>query len=334
MRRVSAETLARAMASALREREMPEEHVGWVVQALVETSLRGGDNHGVSLFPTYLQELDGGRSRARPTFRWRRESRSAELLDAGDALGTVAAMAATRRCTELALQNGTGAVAVARSNHFGAASVYTLAMARRDLIGLCFSNSDALVAPVGGHRPVLGTNPLSFAVAGEGDDLFCVDMATSQVSFSRVRAQLAAGGGMEAGWVVDEQGRDPAMVDGAGESLSLQPLGGHKGQCLGLMVEVLCALLAGMPFDHELTNLFNPPWDQPRRISHFLLAIDVAAFQDATELRSRLSTLLSVLRQSGGVAPGDLERAAAAERRQLGIPLPPDLLEFFESLDG
>ena len=54
------------------------------------------------------------------------------------------------------------------SNHFGAASVYTLAMARQGVLGLSFTNSDALVAPHGGRRPAFGTNPISMAVRGAG----------------------------------------------------------------------------------------------------------------------------------------------------------------------
>ena len=46
-----------------------------------------------------------------------------------------------------------------------------------------------------------------------------------------------------------------------------------------MMVEILCALLAGMPLDHELTHLYGEPYDEPRRVAHFFLAFDVAAFR-------------------------------------------------------
>ena len=31
----------------------------------------------------------------------------------------------------------------------------------------------------------IGTNPLAFAAPGQGDDCFCLDMATSAVAFGR-----------------------------------------------------------------------------------------------------------------------------------------------------
>jgi len=56
---------------------------------------------------------------------------------------------------------------VFNSNYFGSAATYSLEMARHDLAGLAFTNSDALVAPHGGIAPFFGTNPFSFAMRGE-----------------------------------------------------------------------------------------------------------------------------------------------------------------------
>lgn len=68
-------------------------------------------------------------------------------LDADGALGPVAGMAATARSLELAHDNGVGAVAVERSNHFGSAGHYAIDLARRGGVGIVLSNANALVAP-------------------------------------------------------------------------------------------------------------------------------------------------------------------------------------------
>jgi LDH2 family malate/lactate/ureidoglycolate dehydrogenase len=324
LKRVSAEELAGRMHGALAARGVPAEHAAFVVDGLLEASLRGIDTHGVRLFPTYLAELDGGRSRAVPELRWSGE-RGARRLDAGGALGLVAGRLAADEAVRLARDFGTGAVSVGNSNHFGAASVYTLAMAREGMLGLAFTNSDALVAPHGGTRPAFGTNPIAMAVGGAGDDLFSADFATSQVSYSKVKHHRAQGLPLEPGWVVE--GED-----------ALKPLGGHKGQCLGMMVEILCAVVAGMPFDAELSHLYAPPYDAPRRVAHFFLALDVAAFRPAAAFRDELSRLLAAVRnepaQAGKrvLAPGDLEAESAAERRREGIPLDGDEWAFFAGL--
>ncbi len=300
------------MRDVLDRRGLSEEHASYVVEGLLEASLRGIDTHGVRLFPIYVSELDGGRSRARPELRWLGDRLAVRVLDAGHALGLVAGRVAGAEAVRLARELGVGAVAVGNSNHFGAASVYTLAMAREGVLGIAFSNSDALVAPHNGLRPLFGTNPFSLAVRGGGEDLFCADFATSQVSYSKVKHHQAQGLPLDPGWV----------VDGA-----LKPLGGHKGQCLGMMVEILCALLAGMPLDHELSHLYAPPFDEPRRVAHLFLALDVAAFRDPEAFRQELSGLLGMVRSQPAIgaerviAPGDLEEETAAVRRIHGIPL-------------
>jgi len=325
LRRVPATVLAGLMGEALRRRGLSEEHAGYVADGLLEASLRGIDTHGVRLFPTYLAELDGGRSRAHPDFQWSGKG-AAKTLDAGGALGLVAGRTAADEAARLAHELGVGAVSVRNSNHFGAASVYTLEMARRGVLGLSFTNSDALVAPHGGVRPVFGTNPISMAARGAGNDLFCADFATSQVSYSKVKHHRAHGLPLEPGWVVE------------GEETALKPLGGHKGQCLGMMVEILCALLAGMPLDHELSHLYAPPYDEPRRVAHFFLAFDVGAFRDPADFQVDLSRFLGLVRAEPAapdarvVAPGDLEEETAAERQIQGIPLEEEEWAFFEGL--
>ena len=311
------------MRGVLDRRGLSAEHASYVVEGLLEASLRGIDTHGIRLFPTYVAELDGGRSRARPTLRWLGGGRAARLLDAGHALGLVAGRVACAEAARLAREHGVGAVAVRNSNHFGAGSVYSLAMARMGMVGLCFSNTDALVAPHNGVRPLFGTNPVSMAVQGRADDLFCADFATSQVAYSKVRHHQAHGMPLDPGW----------MVDGA-----LKPLGGHKGQCLGMIVEILCALLAGMPLDHELSHLYAPPFDEPRRVAHLFLALDMGAFRDPEEFRQELSRLMEIVRSQPAagaervIVPGDLEAESAAVRRVHGIPMDDEEWRLFESL--
>jgi LDH2 family malate/lactate/ureidoglycolate dehydrogenase len=340
------------MAAALAHRGLSSEHAGFVVDGLLTASLRGIDTHGIRLFPVYLAELDGGRARARPEIRWQLGAPAFQVMDAGHALGLVAGQIACREAVRLAKANGIAAVAVKSSNHFGAASVYSLQMARAGVIGLAFTNSDALVAPAGGVAPLFGTNPLSAAALGAGGDLFCVDMATSQVSYSKVKSHRERGLPLEPGWAVTPDGRDAA--EGAGDAAepaeaspagdldvaALKPLGGHKGQCLGMLVEVLTALLTGMPFDHELSHLYAEPYDEPRQVAHLFLAIDVAAGEDPEVFRSRLSRLLNLTRaQEAGagervVAPGDLEQEAERERLARGIPLTAGEAAFFERIEA
>jgi len=92
------------------------------------------------------------------------------------------------------------------------------------------------------------------------------------------------------------------------------------------MVQILSALLVAMPFDHELSQLYAPPYDTPRQIGHFFIAIDPTAFGAADAFRVRVSDLLAAFRASphgieAVIVPGDKERAARHDRLAHGIPL-------------
>jgi ureidoglycolate dehydrogenase (NAD+) len=334
---VAAAALEEIMSAALARRGLAAEHVRYVVDGLLFASRRGVDTHGVRLFPTYLAELDGGRSSLHPRLRWKRRRGAARLLDGGNALGLVAGRVAADTAIGLAAQRGVAAVAVANSNHFGAASYYTAAMARNGMVGMAFSNSDALVAPHGGHLPILGTNPLSIAAPGRGDEVFCLDLATSQVSYSQVMLRREQGLPLDPGWAIAEGGVDAAERPPGSPITALKPLGGYKGQGLAMAVEILCSLLAGMPLGHQLSHLYSPPFDEPRRVSHLFVALQIAAFTDPAAFRDRLSAWLDTLRReeplgtAAVIVPGDLE-ASAARLRALEVPLREEDWQAFQAI--
>ncbi|MFO7566878.1 MAG: Ldh family oxidoreductase [Enhygromyxa sp.] len=310
-----AERLAKAAARA---RGLADEHAELLARALVSTSLRGVDSHGLRLLPLYLRELEEGRANPRPRWTWTSPRPALTVLDADAAPGVVAGLVAATRAAELARAQGLGLVSVVNSNHFGAASVYTLELARHGLLGLCCSNADPLMAAPGARVATLGTNPLSIAMPTSGEP-FCLDMATSQVAWGRVKATWAAAGRLPPGWARDADGRDCAEP-GAGPPVLAQTLGGSKGAGLALAVELLCAGLVGAGFGNQQSHLFAAPWDRPREVVHTLIAIDIAAFGEPEPLLARVSDYLGWYRAQPrvdgqpGIVPGDLEAQAEQER--------------------
>jgi ureidoglycolate dehydrogenase (NAD+) len=305
---------------------LPVDAAGEAAAALVETSLMGIDTHGLRLLPLYVTELLGGRSNPAPRLRFTRLRAGAARLDADDALGIVAGLAGARRAAELAEASGVGLVSVARSNHFGAASVYGLEMARRGCLALVMTHAAPRVAPYGGVAPLFGTNPICFVAPRRGATPFCLDMATSQISYSLVKHHRAEGTALPPGCCVDAAG---AAVTDPEQVAALAPLGGYKGQGLAMVVQILCALLADMPLDWELSDLDREPFDTGRRIAHFLLAIDVRAFGDAQGFDRRLGALLDAVR-AASARPGERVQVAGdpqweirRDRLAHGIPLHP-----------
>ena len=204
----------------------PEEHAGWVVEGLIEASLRGIDTHGVRLFPTYIAELDGGRSLARPELRWGSAggTRPRASWTPGDALGLVAGrMACARGRAAGPRATASAPWPCATPTISEPPPCYTLEMARQGvLVGVSFTNSDALVAPYNGLRPFFGTDPLAGGGAARTARLFCADFATSQVSYSKVKAPPGSRPAAEPGWASGRTGRTRRL----GRDAALEPLGG------------------------------------------------------------------------------------------------------------
>lgn len=324
MQRFDPVCVREAIRRLLIEQQLPEGHADDVADSLIDASLRGIDTHGVHLIGTYLQELDGGRAKRQPQFAVQGGLPAVGVFDADHALGVVGAAAAMREVMARARQFGIAALAVRNSNHFGRADYFARMASARGQIGLVFSNSDALVIPVGGIEPLNGTNPLAMAAPGMDDDGFFLDMATSQTAYSRVLLALQSGQPLEPGLAANELGLDAAAGGGVA---TLQPLGGIKGQGLGTMIQILCALLSTMPLDAELSHLYCPPYDRPRLISHFLIAIEIGAFVDLELFRTRLTELLNRFRdsppagESAVMVAGDFERRAVRIRQREGIPI-------------
>ena len=289
-----------------------------MVKGLLGPSLRGIDTHGVRLLPTYIKELQGGRSKARPNIRFAGRFPAAVSMDADQALGVVAAYEAVERSMEVADQYGTATVSVSNSNHFGAASNYSLAAAEEGFLCICTSNADSLVAAHNGRTKLLGTNPVSFSAPGDGNDVFSLDMATSQVSLSAVLQHLARGKPLKDNWVVDK--------DLGGES-PLLPLGGYKGQGLGMMISILSCMLNDASMDVDMSHFYSAPFDQARNVGHCFITIKIEAFVEPAFFQGRVSALLQTIRESDTLpnghvmAPGDQEAKSAASRSSSGVPL-------------
>jgi ureidoglycolate dehydrogenase (NAD+) len=296
-----------------------------VVAAMVETSLRGVDSHGIQLFPHYMRALKAGRINARPAIQVERSRPSSVLIEADHAFGHHAGSFAIERCGELARDTGVGLAAVRNSTHFGAAAYFALQAARDGNLGFAFTNADALVRAANSSSPVFGTNPICMTAPMEGEEPFCLDMATSRVSWNKVLIHRRAKEPLPAGWAADAAGRPTSDSEAAS---MLEPIGDYKGFGLGMMVEILCGVLSGGPFARDILPMYRAPIEVRRSISHFFAVIRIDSFAEPATFRRRLSDLAQSIRSiepaPGSpqvMVPGDPEKAQYAQRLRHGIPV-------------
>lgn len=308
----------------------------YVTEGLIQTSLRGVDSHGIRLLPHYLAGVKGGRINPNPDYKFSRTSSSTGLLDADHTFGHSAGMEAAKKAIELANESGTGHIAVYNSTHFGAAAYYAMEIARHDMIGMSFTNADALVKTYGSKRPYFGNNPICFAAPCKGEDPFCLDMATSIVTFNKIRQLRDENLSAPSGVGADSEGIETTDTK---DITMLLPIGGYKGYGLSMMVEILCGLLTGMPYGPQISSMFKAPMSEKRFLGHFIIAMRIDCFQDKDVFKERLSVMMKELRNEPRLGKdisvqvaGDPEKKIAEERRKKGIPLKTTEYEAFKKI--
>lgn len=296
-----------------------------VVDGLLQTSLRGVDSHGIRLFPHYVKVVKAGRVNGYPKYTFHKGGNSVGRLDADHTYGHAAGAEAMKHVLDMARQTGCGAVAVFNSSHFGAAAYCGLMAAEHDMIGISLTHADALMLSTGGLRAFFGTNPICVTAPVEDEGPFCLDMATTTITWNKVKMHRERNAPLAPGLAADGRGEsttDPHIAE------SLFPIGGYKGFGLGMVVDILCGLLSGMPFGREITSMYLTPLDQKRYLGQFYMALDISKFQDTKLFKSRLKNYMEEIRKEPAkdpakpvMVPGDPEKKACLQRSREGIPL-------------
>jgi LDH2 family malate/lactate/ureidoglycolate dehydrogenase len=291
-----------------------------VTESLVEANLAGHDSHGVLRLPWYANSIRRGtiRADARPSVATR--SGATAVVDGGLGWGQPAARLAAQTAIDLAAAAGVGAVTIVNCNHIGRVGDYVATIARAGMIGIALCNASPVVAPYGGYRPVMGTNPFAWAAPrGPGQAPLVLDFATSIVAEGKLRVARAKGDALPPGLIVDSTGApslDPAdfYADGA-----LQTFGLHKGSGMSVMIELLARGLAGVDFS------------QPEHHGHngaFMLALRIGSFAAEDHFFGAAERLCAQIHMSppapgfdAVLLPGEPEEQMHEQRIVEGIPL-------------
>ena len=303
-----------------------------VTRFLVNANLAGVDSHGVVPNLTiYVEALRNGTIKTGAKIEVKTDNPSTALVDGNWGFGQVTCSKAMEIAIEKARRTGVGAVGVFNCNHIGRLADYARMALNEDMIGFIAANCEPYVAPYGGRVPVLGTNPLCYAIpAGQGKAVV-VDFATSAAAEGKVRAALLKGEQLPPGWIVDSHGRpstDPAdlyepplppeRIKLAG---ALLPFGGYKGYGLGLVVDMLAGVLTGAGSSQDMTSgwLTN---------GVFIMALKIGNFVPLEDFKTRADRLVKSIKNSQNaegyeeiLIPGELEAKERERRLRTGIPI-------------
>ncbi len=290
-----------------------------VAGSLVDADIRGVRSHGTMRVPLYVDHIQAGTVSRAEKGTVVTDFGAIAVLDAERILGSLSSDQAMALAIDKARKFGVGAVAVRNAFHFGAAARYTSQAAEAGCVGLAASNTQPLMAAIGGAEPVAGNNPLSLAAPSADGIPLLLDMALSEVAYGKIKSAEMNGERIPANWATDSEGTPTTDPTEALRGMLL-PAAGPKGLGLSLVIDVLTGLLSSGGWGETIGDLYgNPP--QENNVSHFFLALNIDAFADREEFLGQVRFMAERVRQSRkapGVdalyTPGEIEWRREHER--------------------
>ncbi len=301
-------------------------NAGYFTAAILDTELSGLEGHGFFWLQFYCAHLKNGKVKggAKPVVR--KVSAVAFGADAKQGFAHPAIEAGFAKLIPAAKKFGIAGLAVHNSYNAATLGFHTGFLARHGLVAFGFTNAPAMIAPAGGNRPVIGTNPMSFAVPRpKGGIAFLIDQSSSAVAWTAVKRAAAEGRAIPLGWAVDKDG-NPTTDPHRGLAGSMAPFGGYKGFGQGLIVEVMCAALAGANRGVEIGSLTEND-GKPVAAGQFFIALDPKAFSGGLFHRRIEALMQSIVSQKGARLPNARREANIKRLSKQGLKLDRALYE-------
>jgi (2R)-3-sulfolactate dehydrogenase (NADP+) len=305
-------------------------NASYFTDAILDTELSGLEGHGFFWLQYYCEHVRSGKvdGKAMPSVKM--VSPVAFRISANGGFAHPAIEAGFKKLIPAARKHGIAAMAVHQSYNAATLGYHTGVLAKVGLVAFGFTNSVPAIAPVGGSRPVIGTNPMSFAVPGKrGKIAFLIDQSSSAVAWTAVKRAADEGRAIPLGWALDADGKattDPVK----GLSGSMAPAGGHKGFGQGLIVEAMCAAMTGSALGPQMGSFVEND-GKPIGNGQFFIAFDPAKFSGGAFDKQMKALMKSIISQKGARLPNSRREANIKRLKRDGLPIDGELLVRLES---
>ena len=326
-----------------------ENDSGVIAEVFLAAEIRNHASHGMIRIKDYYELWKAGRINVDPQVRVVHETPSTAVVDGDNCVGMIAAHRSMEIAIEKAALAGTGWVATRNSNHFGIAGYYAMMALKHDMIGICLTNANPLVAPTFSISRMMGTNPIAVAIPAKNNPPFVADFATTPIARGKLAVAEKKGEKIVFGFVQDKNGRpsdDPSILKAGGSMLTLggdRIHGSHKGYCLSAIVDIFSAVFSGANFGPFVppSVAYLPVLDRKtgEGTGHFFGAMRIDAFQPADEFKSKMDEWIETFRSAKPaegeervLIPGDPEREAEERIMKDGIELVPAIKKDLEEI--
>jgi LDH2 family malate/lactate/ureidoglycolate dehydrogenase len=289
-----------------------------IAEHLIDADLSGVESHGVMRTLQYAAQYESGYLKSDVGPRVAVTATGVAEIDGCGGIGIPAMRLAIDKCSDLAKERGNAIVPIRNVGHTGRLGAFAENGANKGCLVVIIGGGGRQkwrqVAPFGGRKALLPTNPFCFAMPGGEQGPVVVDFATSVIAGGWLYAARAAGAIVPEEAIIDRNGlssRDPsAYFDGG----AILPKGGAMGYGLAVIAELIGEAMLG-PVTTEVNWL--------------VMAVDVSRYQEPHVMRVVAEEILEELRNCPPAqgfekveVPGERERNRRAfnPERILTIP--------------
>jgi LDH2 family malate/lactate/ureidoglycolate dehydrogenase len=227
---------------------------------------------------------------------------------------------------------GLAALVINDCTHFSALWPEVEAVTGEGLAGLVMCPSYATVAPTGGNKPLLGTNPFAFGWPRENQPPYVFDFATSVAARGEIELHRRAGKQLPEGWAIDANG-NPTTDPEAALAGAMLPFGGHKGSAIGTMIELLAGIMIGDLTSPEVLDYLGTTTLAPFH-GELIIAMSPEAFSAGRpgNAFARAEVLFDAIVDQGARLPSQRRFLARAKSETDGITLTATEMEQLDRL--
>lgn len=322
MKRIESSKLTAFGEAFLQAYGMSEENAKIVVAHLVDNDLKGVEAQGAMRLFEYANFMINGKLDGRAVPEIRELAPGAYLVDGKSGFGIVAMQKMTEKMIEVLQTLPMCAAGIKNVGHTGRVGAYAEALAKAGCFGSVYGGGGhkkfKSVAPFGGTKGIMSTNPVSLAMPGMEEVPLSADFATSSSAGGKLRLAQRKGVALPEGQILDKNGNpstDPAAYFDGGVML---PSAGPKGSGMGMINELLTYGLFGDPVE------FN--W--------FMTGVSLKVFCSEEEYGKRAEEFLTLVNENPPAKgfdrvsyPGQFEARIEEERRVKGIEVSDNVAE-------
>ncbi|HGV5830256.1 3-dehydro-L-gulonate 2-dehydrogenase [Escherichia coli] len=289
--KVTFEQLKAAFNRVLISRGVDSETADACAEMFARTTESGVYSHGVNRFPRFIQQLENGDIIPDAQPKRITSLGAIEQWDAQRSIGNLTAKKMMDRAIELAADHGIGLVALRNANHWMRGGSYGWQAAEKGYIGICWTNSIAVMPPWGAKECRIGTNPLIVAIPST--PITMVDMSMSMFSYGMLEVNRLAGRQLPVDGGFDDEGnltKEPGVIE---KNRRILPMGYWKGSGMSIVLDMIAI---------EVDKLIDGPTRDAKlqRIMDYVTTAERADENQAIRLPGHeFTTLLAENRRNG-----------------------------------